>query len=71
MTGPLQNHLKILVAGLKTYEVPPDYSGNQSSSVCYVINNSVMFTKCNHIIFFLYFIYIEVGKMLYFKLSSL
>ncbi|XP_003969716.1 large ribosomal subunit protein uL16m [Takifugu rubripes] len=24
--GPLQNHLKLLAAGLKTYEVPPDYS---------------------------------------------
>lgn len=46
-SGPLQNHLKLLAAGLKTYEVPPDYSGNQSFSVCYVINNSVMCLKCN------------------------
>lgn len=47
MTGPLQNHLKLLAAGLKTYEVPPDYSGNQSFSVCDVIINSVMCLKCN------------------------
>lgn len=75
MTGPLQNHLKLLAAGLKTYEVPPDYSGNNSFSVCCVINNSVMCIKCNHIIFFLYFINIEVGEIpylgFYFKLSSL
>lgn len=24
--GPLQSHLKVLAAGLKTYEIPPDYS---------------------------------------------
>lgn len=28
LTGPLQSHLKLLAAGLKTYEIPPDYSGN-------------------------------------------
>lgn len=28
LTGPLQNHLKLLAAGLKTYKIPPDYSGN-------------------------------------------
>lgn len=57
MTGPLQNQLKLLAAGLKTYEVPPDYSGNQSFSVCYVINNSVMCLKCNHSICAVFYIH--------------
>lgn len=34
-SGPLQGHLKVLAAGLKTYDIPPDYSGNHSSS-CYL-----------------------------------
>lgn len=28
LTGPLHSHLKLLTAGLKTYEIPPDFSGN-------------------------------------------
>lgn len=34
LTGPLHSHLKLLAAGLKTYEIPPDYSGNLSPSCC-------------------------------------
>lgn len=26
--GPLHSHMKVLAAGLKTYEIPPDFSGN-------------------------------------------
>lgn len=31
LTGHLHSHLKVLTAGLKTYEIPPDYSGTDSS----------------------------------------
>ena len=27
-TGGLHNHVKVLSVGMKTYEIPPDYSGN-------------------------------------------
>ena len=30
--GLLHSHLKILAAGMKTIEIPPDYSGNHSLS---------------------------------------
>lgn len=30
-TGFLHNHLRVLTAGLKTFEIPPDYRGNYSS----------------------------------------
>lgn len=36
LTGPLQNRLKVLAAGLKTYQIPPDYSGNKTSRIYYL-----------------------------------
>lgn len=39
-TGPLCSHLKVLAAGFKTYDIPPDFSGN-SKQVLVIFVHSV------------------------------
>lgn len=36
-----QHHLKVLSAGMKTYDVPPDYSGNPFIHLISTINNEL------------------------------
>ena len=48
LPGCIQSHLRILFAGIKTYDVPPDYSGNSVSFNYFTLpyfNIHIMYNK--------------------------